>query len=130
MNDNSRLRIENEELRERVRQLEEALCPPLEAPGHLGLSATQARMFSALLARESVSNDALALCVFGPSNGAVAPETIRVHISRLRKKIDPYGYRIRSIHYLGYRLESPADRVTDACVATLRSVSRELSAAQ
>ncbi|MFH1812636.1 MAG: response regulator transcription factor [Pseudomonadota bacterium] len=42
-------------------------------------------------------------------DGEVGANTIEVYVHRLRKKLDPLGIRIRTIHGLGYLLEQHAE---------------------
>ncbi len=47
-------------------------------------------------------------------DGAGEPSKVRVHISRLRKRIEPLGLEISSIRGFGYRLHPASARATDA----------------
>jgi DNA-binding response OmpR family regulator len=101
-------RVEIEVLNERLRQALEALSPPeFSPPVEWGLKATEARLFAHLRSRPIVTKTSLAVAAYGHMMGdRPADNTVESHISRLRKKIAPYGYRIESERFSGYRLVS------------------------
>jgi two-component system OmpR family response regulator len=54
-----------------------------------------------------VTKDALMEAVF-PQGAESAENTVEVHVSRLRRKIEPAGVLVRALRGLGYRLEEKA----------------------
>lgn len=101
------LTAENDELRERIRQLEGELCPRISIPAEWALSPTQERMFRALVARESMTYAGLAMCCTGGgSEDAIASrDNVQVQIWRLRRITSEHGVVIHTIYGRGYRLE-------------------------
>lgn len=69
-----------------------------------GLTIKQAKLFEALLDGEMHSVDHLLSEVWGQGHAACA-HLVPVHIGRLRKRIEPFGFRIApSARNGGYRL--------------------------
>lgn len=101
-------RVEIETLRERLREALDALCPAqFVPPVEWGLKATEARLFAHLRSKPIVTKATLAVAAYGHMIGdRPSDNTVESHISRLRKKIAPYGYRIESERFSGYRLVS------------------------
>ena len=84
------------------------LEPPLDAP-EWGLDHLQAALF-AILARAAlhgnwVSKEAICHLIYGPRSTQVDPNTIESHVSKLNKKVQPFGVRIESRRQQGYRLD-------------------------
>lgn len=102
------LRAQLEERDERIRQLEDILRgkewqlpPEIEA----ALTPTEARMLALLAARDMCTREAL----FEASRGAGSHEAtnikvVDVHVSKMRRRIEPLGIVIESIWGRGYRL--------------------------
>lgn len=92
-----RLMAERDELRERIRQLEENWTAPLIAPGAFGLTLAEVRVVSALLRVDFMPRERLWV-LFPNAN----PDTLKVHISHIRKKLTPHGVEIGNVFGAGY----------------------------
>lgn len=92
-----RLTVENETLKERIRQMERAMKEhtPLF---HLPLEPKQRAMVNLLLLREAVTHDAMAT-VLGMNYS-----TIKVQMSKIRRKLAPLGVKIGTDWGAGYYL--------------------------
>ena len=102
-----RLRDENETLRERVRQLEEALAGSGEPQGPLEklLTNSQLKLFRALVKREMVSLEAaFALLYLADGKDTRDSNTIRVFVYQLRRKLARFGIEIELVWGRGYKL--------------------------
>lgn len=105
------LETENDALRSRVRDLE-ALCGiTFDAPPHLGLTGTEARMFGMLLKLPLVRKEAVMAALYGlRSDGECAePKIVDVYACKLRVKLKPYGIAISTQWGQGYYL-APDDK--------------------
>lgn len=108
---------EVEILRERVRQLEEALygsASRMEEYQHrLGLTVMQSRLLGALMAREVVGKEALMIALYGDRKQDWPDDkTIDIHAFNLRRKLAVHGVEIRTVRGIGYVLDDAAkDRV-------------------
>lgn len=134
------LREENDLLRARIAEFEEILSAmELVAPAEWGLTPSQARVFALLARRDAVSHESLRIACVGPAGSERGDSLVKVHVSKLRRKIKPHGYGIAVIWGQGYRLIRPAqvseadriiassiEAIADACTATLRAVGREM----
>ncbi|TAL43815.1 MAG: winged helix family transcriptional regulator [Salinibacterium sp.] len=96
---------ENEMLRVRIEELEDALGMRAPAPLCFDLSAYEARVFGMLMRREMVAKETVMLGLYGgrPDEGPEI-EIVAVFICHLRKKIEKFGVRIDTVRGQGYRL--------------------------
>lgn len=97
---------EIETLRERLRQALDVLAP-LEwaAPLEWGLCATEARIFAHLRTKPLVTKASLMVAAYGHwLDEPPIENVIESHISKLRRKIRPYGYEIKGERFMGYRM--------------------------
>lgn len=96
---------ENGRLREQIARLEAALGLGFVAPIEWRATATEARLFGALLARELLTKDA-AMAVLYRDFGKDEPEPkiVDVFICKLRKKLKPFGIAIETVWGVGYRV--------------------------
>lgn len=108
MGDNlvARLREENEVLRERVRQLEEAVAPPnIDIPVEWRLTLTEARVYRHLASRAEVTKQSLMMALYSDRAEDEPDITIlNVFIHHLRKKLKPFGIEIRNIRGSGFAI--------------------------
>lgn len=101
----SQLRAENDELRERIRQLEESLIDKAEIPHCFGLTVSQARLLAFLLKRESAYLESIRVALFGASVGEPqSANLVSVMICKIRQKLRPFGVEIKTIWGRGYFL--------------------------
>jgi len=99
------LQREVETLRERVRQLEDALTPSAGLPLEWGLTATEARLFSAIAGREMATKQYLMTALYSDRPDE-EPEIkiVDVLVCKIRKKLRPFGVEIKTIWGQGYML--------------------------
>lgn len=94
---------EIEELRARVAELEGEPSAIARYMQQLGLTKSQARLFALLRTGQAYSRRT---CLRALTADA-AEKVLDVQISKMRKKIRPFGYRIENIWGFGYRLSYP-----------------------
>lgn len=99
-------RVEIEMLRERVRQLLDALAPAeFTPPIEWGLKATESRIYCHLKSRPLATKESVFAAAYGHwIEEPPAMNTIEAHISRLRRKIRRHGLDVRGERFVGYRL--------------------------
>lgn len=100
-----RLRDENEELHEKVRQLEQVLRPPFIAPYEWHLTKYETLVLSSLLSAKFISKERLFVSLYSHYNNPPSDNNLKVLVSKLRKKLSPFGVVIKFIWGQGYLLE-------------------------
>jgi two-component system cell cycle response regulator CtrA len=109
----ARLETENDELRERVRQLESALADPTwHPPIEWGLTMSETKVMRALLSRPQVSKLGIMTALYGDrpdDDGGIEAKIVDVFIHKLRRKIAPFEITIETLWGVGYAL-AEADR--------------------
>lgn len=102
------LREENATLRERIRQLEALLVPEeVVVPAEWQLVNGERRIFAALTKREVVTKEMLYHALYSDRLDLdKEPEltVVETHVSRLRKKLRPFGVVIINGRFTGYSL--------------------------
>lgn len=100
-------KAEIEMLRERIRQLENALVPPsIIVPIEYRLTGSEARMFAHLASRDFATKDGLMLAMYSDRpDEAPEPKIVDVFICRMRKKIARFGVEIETIWGKGFALK-------------------------
>jgi DNA-binding response OmpR family regulator len=96
---------ENDDLRDRVAQLEEALGMAFDSPAFMGLSGNEAKLFGLLMSREAVTKSGAMDVLYGlsASDGDIAEEKIvDVFLCKLRKKLDVFEIPIETNWGQGY----------------------------
>lgn len=102
---------EIETLRERVRQLEDALIPPdVVVPLEWGLTASEARMFAFLTTRDIATKQQIHDALYGLRPDGDDPEMkiIDVFVCKARKKLSKFGVVIETHWGQGYGLRDRA----------------------
>jgi DNA-binding response OmpR family regulator len=99
-----KLTVENDTLRERIRQMEDAFFSPKPLPRKLGLSGHEGRIVSILLKNGAASRDAILLAVYGGARDAPDPSLLRVYISKARRKLRAHGITIETRRSYGYSM--------------------------
>lgn len=103
-----RLEVENDVLRERVRQLEEMVfgdggLTPIE----WGLTTAEERLFHLLAQRQLVTKDAAMAGLYRDLGKDEAdPKIVDVFVCKIRKKLAPYGVGITTRWGQGYELDA------------------------
>lgn len=100
-----RLRDENEELHERLRQMQQVLTPPFIAPYEWHLTKYETKVLSSLLSAKFISKERLFVSLYSDYNDPPTDNNLRVLVSKLRKKLSPFGVVIKFIWGRGYFLE-------------------------
>ena len=102
----ARLRAAIEERDETIRQLKAMVADEaIVIPAGWRLTRTEARIFRLLARRETAQLDLLLDALWGDNLDIDDPErTLRVHVSRLRRKLRTTGLDVRSDRGLGYSL--------------------------
>lgn len=100
-----RLRDENEELHEQLRQLKQVLTPPFIAPYEWHLTKYETLVLSSLLSAKFISKERLFVSLYSDYNDPPTDNNLRVLVSKLRKKLSPFGVVIKFIWGQGYLLE-------------------------
>lgn len=102
---------EIETLKARIRDLEEAITPSIDVPVEYGLTATEMRLFSHLIARPLATKRSLQLAAYGHWIDEM-PDAVIVesHISKMRRKIKKFGFSVKCDRFAGYRMTGPVDQ--------------------
>ena len=100
-----RLRDENEGLHEQLRQLKQVLTPPFIAPYEWHLTKYETLVLSSLLSAKFISKERLFVSLYSHYNDPPSDNSLKVHVSKLRKKLSPFGVVIKFIWGQGYLLE-------------------------
>lgn len=99
-------RVEIETLRERVRQLLDALAPAeFLPPIEWGLKATEARIFCHLKTRPLATKESVHAAAYGHmTEETPALNTVESHICKMRRKLRRHGLDVKGERFVGYRL--------------------------
>lgn len=102
----TRQQVEIETLRERIRQLEEALSPSaVELPLEWRLTASEARVFAHLTTRKVASKQSIMAALYSDRpDDDPEMKIVDVFICKLRKKVKPFGVEIQTVWGHGYAL--------------------------
>lgn len=95
-------------LRERVRQLEEALAPStITVPLEWRLTGSEARVFAHLTTRHVATKQSIMMALYSDrANEDPEMKIVDVFICKMRKKLTPFGIVIATVWGQGYALES------------------------
>jgi len=105
------LERENDELREHVRRLEDALIGTFETPFEWGLTAAERIVFGVLVNREVASKDAMMAALYrSMGKDEPDPKIVDVFVCKLRRKVKPYGITIRTHWGTGWQLDDTTRR--------------------
>ncbi|WP_421581112.1 winged helix-turn-helix domain-containing protein [Shinella sp. M31] len=101
------LREENDELRERLRQLTEQLASTqFLFPRELGLTPTEETLFRHLLTRDVATRRSSMTILYSDRGEEPGENNIDIHIMRLRRKIGPQGVVITNVRGRGWRIDN------------------------
>lgn len=103
------LERENDELRERVLQLEADLGMSAEIPPIFQLTGHESRVFGALLARDTCTKEQIMNAIYSlrPDGDAAEIKIVDVFVCKARKKLAVFGIEITTIWGRGYMLTAP-----------------------
>lgn len=100
------LREENDELRERLRQLTEQLASTkFLLPRELGLTPTEETLFRHLLTRDVATRRSAMTILYSDRGEEPSENNIDIHIMRLRRKLGSQGVVITNVWGRGWRIE-------------------------
>ena len=104
------LQEENDELREKVRQLEEIIGFHFRAPIAFGLNRNEEMVLGILTKRDRLTKDQIMTALYSDRpNSPPEIQIVGVYICRLRKKLRKFGIEITTIWGIGYAL-TPASK--------------------
>lgn len=104
---NRKLREENEALREQIAYLQAALMGPEELPLEWGLTKTEQRIVRVCLTRDIATKEAIATALYWDKDEPEdAISNIRVHLSKIRRKLKPFGIEIKTSWGNGFYVPS------------------------
>lgn len=117
-----RLERENDELRERVRVLEELVGIRIDVPLVFGLTAHEAVLFGLLLRRDLVTKEMAMVGLYG-DRPDLDPEIkiIDVYICKARKKLKGFGVEIETVWGRGYRLSAASKAIAQGYLDQARA---------
>lgn len=99
------LEAENERLRARVRELEQAAGGEFVAPLAWGLTTHETRVFGVLMVREIASKEQILDIVYDdPLKDKPAVKIVDVFVCKIRRKLEPFGVGIETLWGRGYFL--------------------------
>lgn len=119
---------ENDDLRHRVGQLEEALGMRLVLPIELGLTGHESALVGFLLTREIATKEALLSTMYGhrPDQDEPQIKIIDVFVCKARKKLKRFGLEIETVWGHGYRMSPETkQRIAAMLAAAAQSVITE-----
>lgn len=102
-----KLRAENDELKEHLRQLTREQRGEHESLiGYLGLTRLEARLVAALVAHGRLSKDRIyhAMYATAAEDKQPEPKIVDVFVCKIRKKFEPFGLGIETIWGMGFGL--------------------------
>lgn len=106
---------ENDELRERVAQLERLIMAEDPLPLEWGLTETEEKVVRCLIARDLASKETIHFALYGSIGDEGAdPKIVDVLICKARPKLAPFGIEIETQWGRGYRLSPDARKVIAA----------------
>lgn len=104
------LERENDELRERIRQIEEQLGMGFVAPMAFDFTRTEEAVFGALLARDIATKEMARLAMYADAHRSEDEETdikiVDVYICKLRKKLKRWDIEIKTAWGRGYYIDA------------------------
>jgi two-component system cell cycle response regulator CtrA len=117
-----KLEAENDELRERVRVLEEMVGIRIDVPIIFGLTAHEAGVFGVLLKREIVTKEMAMLALYGDRpNHEVEIKIVDVYVCKARKKLKRFGIEIETVWGRGFRLSAASKAIAQGLLDQART---------
>ncbi|MDB5620539.1 helix-turn-helix domain-containing protein [Tardiphaga sp.] len=95
---------ENDELRDRIAQLEDTLGMGFDSPAWMALTGNEAKLFGLLMARDAVTKSGAMDILYGlgPDADVAEEKIIDVFICKMRKKLDAFEIPIETNWGQGY----------------------------
>lgn len=94
---------ENEELRDRVEQLEAAMVAEVSGPVLDGLTRSESVVLGLLLRRDIVSRDQMHAVLYAGRDD-VGQKIFDVFVCKLRRKLAPLGIEVETVWGIGWRI--------------------------
>jgi two-component system cell cycle response regulator CtrA len=119
----TKLETENDELRARVRLLEEMIGMRIDVPLVLGLTGQEAILFGVLLRREIVTKEAAMVALYGmrpDGEEEVQIKIVDVYVCKLRKKVKRFDVEIETVWGRGYRMPPKSKAIVQAILDEAR----------
>jgi two-component system cell cycle response regulator CtrA len=127
----AKLEQENDDLRARIRDLEEQLGFVFECPPQFCLTANEAKIFGLLLKKPLVTKEFAVSAIYLHKQDEAEIKIIDVWVCRMRRKLKPYGITIETVWGQGYRLPPESRAIAEKLLAEanqqLRSVESEVA---
>ena len=98
------LEAENDELRERIRQLEGLISLGKEMPAELRLSRMESKFLGLLYRRDIASKEAVMMVLYGHMISPPDDKVLNVFILRMRRKLASRGITIENLWGQGWTL--------------------------
>ncbi len=102
------IEAENEELRERIKQLEQQIGMVVNVPLMMDVTASEAKVLGVLMERELATKEVIMLALYSTRGGDDEAEIkiVDVFICKVRKKIKKWGIEIKTSWGRGYYMEA------------------------
>lgn len=104
----AKLEEENDDLRARVRMLEELSGVNFEAPPQFGLTKNETVIFGLLLKNKVVMRSSMMLALYMHKQDEADIKIVDVWVCKIRRKLKPYGIEIGTQWGQGYFLTTDA----------------------
>lgn len=117
------LRRENEQLRDRLSVLEDALGTTMRAPSVLRLTRMQERIFCVLYRRGFCERDTILAAMYGADMYERDSKSLEVILVFLRRKLAPHQIEIRSSYGRGYEMPEASQKIARLLLETKNSMA-------
>jgi DNA-binding response OmpR family regulator len=119
------LECENDDLRDRIFQLEEALGMHFDSPAWLRLTGHEAKLFGLLMEREAVTKSGAMDVLYGlrPDGDAAEEKIIDVFICKMRKKLEAWSIEIETNWGQGYFMTAATKKAVRELIDSHRGVA-------
>lgn len=116
---------ENEELRDRIFQLEDLLGMNFDSPAFLGLTGKEAKLFGILMKRDAVTKAGAMDALYGlsPEIDMAEEKIIDVFICKLRAKLETFGIGIETNWGQGYFMTEAAKLAATELIESNRGMA-------
>jgi two-component system cell cycle response regulator CtrA len=112
------LETENDELRSRVRQLEEAIGIADEPPLVFGLTKNESIMFGVMMNNRSPRKETFMPALFSDRiDDAPDIKIVDVWICKMRRKLRPFGIEIKTCWGAGYEMPEASKAIARELIA-------------
>lgn len=113
----AKLEEENDDLRARIRELEEQLGFAFECPPQFGLTANEAKIFGLLLKKPLLTKEFAVSAIYLHKQDEADIKIIDVWVCKMRRKLKPYTIIIETVWGQGYRLPAESRVIAEKLLA-------------